>query len=80
VELQLNSFLMYALNEGKWSVSYPGRFTSGENAYGTHCTGGRGGGGVPQAVWTLLGKYEFLASAGNSTESLTVHPLGQSLY
>jgi hypothetical protein len=34
------SFLTSALEGGEWSPSRPGRFTPGQRAPGTHCTGG----------------------------------------
>jgi hypothetical protein len=33
-------FLTSALDGGEWSASFPGRFTPGETAPGTHWTGG----------------------------------------
>jgi hypothetical protein len=45
-------FLTSALDEGEWSVSRYGHFTSGERASGTHCwKAGR----APESVWTLYG-------------------------
>jgi hypothetical protein len=32
-------FLTTALDGGEWSGSRPGRFISGERAFGTHCAG-----------------------------------------
>jgi hypothetical protein len=41
VEVWLHAFLTCALDEGEWSVSHAGRFTSGERAPGTQCIRGR---------------------------------------
>jgi hypothetical protein len=40
VEVQLNSFLTSELDGGKWSASFPGRFTPEKGVPGTHGTEG----------------------------------------
>jgi hypothetical protein len=40
VGVQIHIFLTSALVGGEWSASYPGRFTTGERAPGSHWVGG----------------------------------------
>jgi hypothetical protein len=56
--------LTSALDTGEWSASRPGRFTSGERAFGTHRIGGWVG---PSAGLDAVGKREnaIIDSAGN---------------
>jgi hypothetical protein len=56
------SFFTSALNRREWSVSYPGRFTPGKGASGTHWTGGCVG---PRGGLDTAEKRKFLAPAGN---------------
>jgi hypothetical protein len=41
--MQLHEFLTSALDGDKWSASRYSHISSGEDAAGTHCTGGRVG-------------------------------------
>jgi hypothetical protein len=40
VDVYIHIFLTSALAGGEWSASYPGRYTPGESASGTHWIGG----------------------------------------
>jgi hypothetical protein len=39
VDVYVQAFLTSTLDGGEWSVSRPGRFTSGEIATASHCLG-----------------------------------------
>jgi hypothetical protein len=40
VDVWIHIFFTSALAGGQWSASWPGHFTPGERALGTHCIGG----------------------------------------
>jgi hypothetical protein len=50
----------------EWSASGPSRFTPSETARSTNWTGGWV---VPEPVWTLWSRDQYLTSTGNRTES-----------
>jgi hypothetical protein len=56
VDVQIQAFLISALDGSEWSVSRPGRFIRRERTLGTHWIGGWGGG--PQ-VWDTVSKRKI---------------------
>jgi hypothetical protein len=77
VDVQSHIFLTSALVGGEWSVSRPGRFTSGERVPGTHRMGGWVG---PRADQDDMEKRKFLTLPGLELRPLCCPACSQSLY
>jgi hypothetical protein len=77
VDVYIHIFLTSALTGGEWSVSRPGRFTSGEITFGTHWIGGWVG---PRAGLDDVEKRKFLTLPGRELRPLGCSARSQSLY